>query len=82
MTEESLSPTEREMFDEINALIESVAKALDTSPVDVVTAIEQGRLGMELMTDEGGVNFLRVDYEGRQADIRQGMFMRHDQDGE
>ncbi|MBI3444102.1 MAG: hypothetical protein HY055_01735 [Magnetospirillum sp.] len=38
----------REMFDEINALIGSIAKAFDIADGEVVSAIEQGDLGMEM----------------------------------
>lgn len=69
--------SDREMFDEINALIGSVAKALDISEGEVVSSIEQGELCMEMMADDNGANFLRVDYNGKSADIRQGVFMRH-----
>ncbi len=68
----------REMFDEINALIAAVAKALDTSEADVVTAIEQGRLAMELQTDDEGGKFVRVECDGKTADIRQGVFLKRD----
>lgn len=50
----------REMFDEINQLIGSVATALEISEMEVVTAIEQGRLGLEMKTDEDGRNFLEA----------------------
>ena len=68
----------REMFDEINALIASVAKALDISEGEVVSGIEQGELCMEMMVDDAGAHFLRVDYNEKRADIRQGVFMRYD----
>jgi len=71
-------PQSREMFQEINELIAAAAKALDTSETDVVTAIEQGRLGMELLTDAEGGKFVRVDYEGKSADIRHGVFLKRD----
>ena len=69
---------EREMFDEINALIGSVAKALEISEGEVVSSIEQGSLGMEMLADEDGAHFLRVEYGAKRADIRQGVFLRHD----
>ena len=68
----------REMFDEINALIAAVAKALDTSETDVVTAIEQGRLTMELLNDEDGSHYVRVECDGKSADIRQGVFLKRE----
>ena len=66
----------REMFEEINALIGAVAKALDTSETEVVTAIEQGRLNMELLTDDEGSNYVQVECDGKSADIRQGVFLK------
>ena len=78
MTETPPPDVSREMFEEINALIAAVAKALETSETDVVTAIEQGRLSMELLTDEDGGHFVRVDCDGKMADIRQGVFLKHE----
>lgn len=66
----------REMYDEINALIGAVAKALDVSEAEVVTAIEQGRLGMEMLTDENGANYLEVVSDGRTARVYQGAIFR------
>lgn len=68
---------EREMYDEINALVGAVAKALDTSEIDVVTAIEQGRLGMEMQTDAEGRNYVSVTCDGKTARIYQGAIFRH-----
>ncbi len=66
----------REMYDEINALVGTVAKALNTSEMEVVTAIEQGRLGMEMLTDEDGRNYLQVSFDDRSARIYQGAIFR------
>lgn len=66
----------REMFDEINALIASVAKAFDISEIEVVTAIEQGRLGMELTVDSEGRNCVEASHDGRTARIYQGAIFR------
>lgn len=66
----------REMYDEINALIGAVAKALDTSEMEVVTAIEQGRLAMEMLTDDEGRNFIQVAFDGRNVRIYQGAIFR------
>lgn len=68
----------REMYDEINALIGAVAKALDTSEMEVVTAIEQGRLAMEMLTDDQGQNYVSVICDGREARIYQGAIFRAD----
>ncbi|MGE5475870.1 MAG: hypothetical protein ACM3Q1_04390 [Bacteroidales bacterium] len=66
----------REMYDEINALIGAVAKALDTSEMEVITAIEQGRLGMEMRSDEEGRNFVQVAFDGRNVRVYQGAIFR------
>lgn len=68
--------SDREMYDEINALVGAVAKALDVSETEVVTAIEQGRLGMEMLTDGDGRNFLEVTSDGRTARVYQGAIFR------
>lgn len=66
----------REMYDEINALIGAVAKALDTSEMEVITAIEQGRLGMEMKSDKDGRNFVEVQFDERNVRIYQGAIFR------
>lgn len=71
----------REMYDEINALIGAVAKAFDTSETDVVTAIEQGRLGMEMQVDDEGRNFIQASLDERSVRIYQGAIFREDDDG-
>lgn len=68
----------REMYDEINALIGAAAKALDTSEADVVTGIEQGRLAMEMLVDEKGQNYLAVSCDGKEARVYPGAIFRAD----
>ncbi|CAA7618396.1 hypothetical protein [Magnetospirillum sp. UT-4] len=67
---------DREMYDEITALIGAVAKALETSETEVVTAIEQGRLEMELLTDAEGANYVAVACDGKSAHIYPGAIFR------
>lgn len=66
----------REMFNEINALVGTVAKALDTSEIEVITAIEQGRLGMEMLSDDDGQNYIAVSFDERVVRIYQGAIFR------
>lgn len=66
----------REMYSEINALVGTVAKAFDTSEMEVVTAIEQGRLGMEMLVDEDGRNYIGTSLDGRVVRIYQGALFR------
>jgi hypothetical protein len=68
----------REMFDEINALVGAVAKAMDMGEGDVISAIEQGALGMEMMTDDQGRNCIQVTHDGRTARVYQGAIFRPD----
>lgn len=66
----------REMYDEINALIGAVAKALDTSEMEVITAIEQGRLSMEMLADDEGRNYVQVAFDDRNVRVYQGAIFR------
>ena len=66
----------REMFSEINALVGAVAKALEISEGEVIAGIEQGRIGMAMITDEDGRNCIEVSDEGRTARIYQGAIFR------
>ncbi|MDO8608457.1 MAG: hypothetical protein Q7R40_18145 [Phaeospirillum sp.] len=68
----------REMFDEINALVGAVAKAMEISEGEVIAAIEQGRLGMEMIADEQGRNCIEVTSDGRTARVYQGAIFRPD----
>ncbi len=67
---------EREMFNEINALIGSIAKALSISEAEVITAIEDGRLGMEMQADAEGRNFIEATCDGTTARIYPGAIYR------
>ncbi len=68
----------REMYDEINALIGAVGKALSISEMDVVSALEQGRLGLAMITDDQGANCVEVNLDGRTARVYQGAVFRPD----
>ena len=79
MTDTAHADPSREMFEEINALIGAVAKALDITEPQVVEAIESGGLTMDLRTDDDdGSHYLRVEHDGKTADIRQGVFLKRD----
>jgi len=62
----------REMFEEINALLASVAKALEMEPEDAVRAIEAGEIAMGMETDEEGRNYIGVAHRGKVSRIYQG----------
>jgi ABC-type nickel/cobalt efflux system permease component RcnA len=67
---------EREMYEQITALVGAVGAALDMVGNEVVVAIEEGRLGMETLTDAEGGHFIRATCDGRQADITMADIMR------
>ena len=67
---------DREMFNEINQLVGSVATALEVSEMEVVTAIEQGRLGLEMKTDDQGRNFLEATCDDKTVLIYPGAVYR------
>ena len=67
---------EREMFDEINALIGAVAAALEIGEMEVVTAIEEGRLGLEMLTDEEGRNYIDAKCDGKNVRVYPGAIFR------
>jgi len=66
----------REMYNEINALVGAVAKALEISEGDVVSLIEQGNLTMEMLIDDEGRNYLAVSCDERSARIYEGAIFR------
>ncbi|HIJ37665.1 MAG TPA: hypothetical protein HPP80_02100 [Rhodospirillaceae bacterium] len=67
---------EREMYDEINALLGAVGKALDLSAEAAAKAIESGLITMEMREDARGQRFVGVTYQGKTAEIFQGA-IRH-----
>jgi hypothetical protein len=71
-----VSMDEREMFNEINMLIGSVAKGLDVGEMEVVTAIEEGRLGLELKTDAQGQSYVEATCDEKIAHIYPGAVYR------
>ena len=64
------------MFDEINALIGAVATALEIGEMEVITAIEQGRLGLEMLTDDQGRNYIDANLDGKNARVYPGAVFR------
>lgn len=62
----------REMYDEINALVASIAKALEMEGKDVATELESGAIQIKMDTDENGHRFIAVERGGRMARVYQG----------
>lgn len=62
----------REMFEEVNALVGAIAKAFSLSDEDTVKAIEAGSVSIVMAEDEQGQRFLNVTHAGRSAQIYPG----------
>jgi len=62
----------REMFEEVNALLAAVAKALNLSADDCVRAIEGQEIAMALEFDEKGQHFVEAQYQGQTVRVYQG----------
>ena len=65
-------PDNREMYDQVNALVGVIAKAFDL-PVDVTArALEDGSLSLAFGEDEAGNRFVEASHLGQSARIYQG----------
>ena len=66
----------KEMYNEISALMGSIGKALNLSESDTIQAVERGEMSFEMAQDENGHNFVAVTYKGDTARIYQGAIKR------
>ncbi|MBF0305829.1 MAG: hypothetical protein HQL41_09310 [Alphaproteobacteria bacterium] len=66
------------MRDEMEALVASIAKALEMPDADAAKAIEDGRVALEMLSDENGRNYVRVTHQGKSARIYQGAILHGD----
>lgn len=62
----------REMFEQINALVGAVAKALDIGPEEAVRAIEGEQIALTLEVDETGQHYVSAKYFGKTVRVYQG----------
>lgn len=62
----------REMYDEINALVGSLAKAFEIDEKQVVEDLEAGRIALDMAEDENGNRYLAAVRGDRTARIYQG----------
>lgn len=62
----------REMYEEINALVGSIAKALDLEAETVAGDLEAGRISISMDSDENGNPYLNVVRGDRTARIYKG----------
>lgn len=63
---------DREMYDEITALVGSIAKALEISEEETIKALEANQIAMGLEVDEEGRNYVGVAFRDRSARIYPG----------
>lgn len=71
----------REHYEEINALVGAIAKALDMPDKDVAQEIESGAITLSMGEDDNGNRFIDVRRGDRSAQVYQGA-IRHASDGE
>lgn len=67
--------SEREMYDEVVAMVGAIAKALDLGEAEAAKAVEDGRVSVELGSDDRGQRFVRVALDGRAARIYPGAIL-------
>lgn len=73
--EEDRSPVgdrDREMFDEISALMGGISKAFDIDDKAAVDAVEQGKVGMTFEIDGNGNRYILAQYKGKTARLYTG----------
>ena len=63
---------QREMFDEIGALIGALAKGFNLGDAEIIQALEQGAVQMALQEDEQGERFIEAVYGEKALRIYQG----------
>ncbi|NKB43603.1 MAG: hypothetical protein GKS03_04920 [Alphaproteobacteria bacterium] len=71
MTDES-ETNQREMFDEIAALMGGIAKAFDLDESQTITAVEKGTIEMKFETDANGNPFVLATYGEKSARLYAG----------
>ncbi len=63
---------QKEMYDQIAALLGTIAKALDIPEDQVGKAVEDGRVALEMGVDEDGRRYVRAAAGGRAARLYEG----------
>lgn len=72
----------REMYDEVAALLGTIAKAFDLSDADAAKAVEEGRVTVELAADDAGARYVRVSMAGRAARLYPGAILHESESPE
>ncbi len=76
---DSASNNQREMFDEISALVGGLMKAFDLDEAAVISALENNAFEMTFDVDANGNRFVLATYEGRSARLYAGAVKLEDQ---
>ena len=63
---------QREMYEEINALLGALAKALDIPAEDVARGLEEGSIRLSMGIDERGEKFITALHNGAQVNLYNG----------
>ena len=63
---------QREMYEEVNALLGAIATALEISGEEAARAIEANELAMSLDVDERGERYIATEYAGKSVRVYHG----------
>jgi len=65
-------PENREMYNEIAALVASIGKAFGRPESEVIAALEKNAIAVDFGRDENGNRFVLATFEGKTARLYQG----------
>jgi hypothetical protein len=74
-------PDNREMYNEIAALVASIGKAFGRPESEVISALEKNAIALEFGRDENGNRFVLATFEGRTARLYQGAIKQEPEKG-
>jgi hypothetical protein len=66
------APENREMYQEIAALVAALGKAFALPESDIISALEKNAIGLEFSRDENGNRFVLATLSGKTARVYQG----------
>lgn len=63
------------MYDEVAALLGTIAKTFDLTDADAAKAVEEGRVAIDMGSDDTGARYIRISMAGRAARIYPGAIL-------
>jgi hypothetical protein len=72
------APENREMFNEISALVAALAKTFAIKDADAAQALESGAMTLDFAQDANGNRFVAATYGGKTARVYQGAIKREE----